>query len=162
MGLNHAGTLSLGACVPGANAAIVAALPDMQARLTGLLAAQAQLTITPPAFTATLAAAVQLVAGLTASGVLPSVGLQLTLIGDLIAALQVSVDALVALQVALGSAGIDAWTYSGRADGLGPALAAATVSGLPAGGGPGASAYGVVLATTAPAAQASMQIILVT
>jgi hypothetical protein len=51
----------------------------------------------------------------------------------------------------LSAGGLTFWTYSGRADGLGAALAAELQSGIPGGTGPRAGAYGLALAGT-PAA----------
>jgi hypothetical protein len=155
-GLTYLGHLGISAVVPGASAAIVVALPELQARLAGAAAAAAQLTITPPTFVASLAAATELVATLTAQGTLPSLSFQLTALASIVADLQASVDALIAIDGALGAAGsVDLYAYGGRADGLGAALPTSLPSGAPED-----AINALVIAVSSPTVWANVGVIL--
>lgn len=169
MSLTYLGSRSLGQCLPTAleatalaTAAVNVTLPSLQARLALALKAQAQLTISPPAFAATVAAAAQLVILLQAQGALPSVSLSLSVVASLIAALEASIGDLEAMAaiaagitLQLGTVGIHGYAYTGRADTFGPELAAATVTGFP-GGLAGDSSGGLVLVATAPEARLAL------
>jgi len=147
--LTHLGSLTLGQCVPlaaRASASIAASvafvLPSLTAKLEGLLALQASLTLTPPSLAANLQAAIDLVAALEASVALglPGVDFQLAAVAAVIAQVQADLGAIgveasfqVELDIILGTPGVHAYFYTGRADQLGPELANATTGGFPGG-----------------------------
>lgn len=121
---------------------------------------------------ASLEASAQLALGLNLPDVQAQVDAGLAIVGELgidgllgnlsvhadiqgaIDGLNVEIQALLALSaslaVQLSAGGIVVWAYSGRADGLGSALALATTNGLPGGSGPRAVVYGLALAGSAP------------
>jgi hypothetical protein len=170
MSLDYLGSLTIGGCVPAAATAVAAltvtingVLPEFQARLAAAVEAQAKLLVSPPTFGATLAAAGQLVVLLQAQGSLPGVEMSLTVVAAVIAALEGLIGSLeaqlafaAALGLTLGTGGVHAYSYTGRADGLGPALAAVTAGGFPSGGGAAASTGAIVLAGTVPETRAAM------
>jgi hypothetical protein len=111
-------------------AALGLQLPDPSATVTGGLSAVARLGITG------------IVANLTAQLSLPSI------VAKIQAKLNLLLTLKAQLSAQLSAGGLVCWRYSGTAQGLGEALAAATVSGIPGGSGPKASAYGLVIAST--------------
>ncbi len=110
------GDLSIAGFVPFLGTVQGVALTQLNAKLAGLVAAQARLTITPPSFSAGLVTAAQITVnlGLAIQANLPTVSFQLSLLATLIAALEAQL-ALINLNL---SAGVFAYRYDGRADGL--------------------------------------------
>lgn len=171
MSAQYQGSLTLGQCLPTSleaaaalDAAINLTLPDLQARLAGALNLQVALTIQLPTLQATLDASIALVAQLQASLALtaPSISLQLSAVLTLIAQLELFVGQLegylalaISLQATLGAAGVHLYTYSGRADALGPSLAGILGAGPP-GSSPSDATGGILMAATAPAAIAAL------
>lgn len=153
--INDLGELTLGQVVPGAEAAINVAvgvsLPTVQAQLAGALAAQAKLTISPPTLAGQLNALAAMTAAVQAAIMLglPTVNLQLTGLATLIADLQVKLAALQ-INISFGQAGIYAYLYQGRADGLGEFS-----SRIP-GGNPNNQVSGILVAASSPAAIGAM------
>lgn len=162
--LTVTGAVTLGAAIPVAasaalelDAGINVSLPEVQAKLDGLIALQGQLTITPPSLAASLSIAADLVTELTAAIALgvPEAALDLSMVvaaiadltatvGDLTASLSFAAD----LSALLGVGGIQMWTYAGTLSEL-PAAAQAALSGS-------ASGVGVVLFASASGAQTAM------
>lgn len=161
----YEGSLTLGACLPGAAAAQLAGeaglnlvLPSIQARLDAASAANLQLGVSPPSLAATVAAAAQLALEILP----PDVTGQISVSADLVAELQLllgQIQAQLALVAAfgltLGAAGVHLYSVVGRADELGPAVRSVTIGGLP-GGAPSDHVVAVLLAASAPAAQAAL------
>jgi len=154
MTLTYAGSLTLGQAVPMALSAQLAlgdavglALPDIQARISGLLA----LSVQPPpsladliaGVTATLAALNQLLAA-----PLPDAGATTAALVDLQAqAAQLAGGLAFSLGLGqlLGAAGVHYYLFAGQAGQLGAELGALLVGGLPGGAGPNEMIAGSVL-----------------
>ena len=170
MSLAFLGSLSLAVAVPGAAAAATAgavgiggALPDILARLASL----ASFTPAPMSFAADLVLAQSVVAGValaiaTPGLTPPDISAQIAIIAGLIASLEAQIGAVnVQLGIVTGflalleTAGVFAYAYAGRADGIGPALSTELAAGFP--GGSGADAANVlILGTITPATWAAM------
>ena len=164
--LTYVGSLSPGQCVPMAllaqgklSASIGLVLPELQARLEGMLAASVNLSIQPPTLAANLEIALALVAQLQAAIELglPSASIDLTLIASLIAELQISLGALqldlqwsLAFGLILGTPGIHLYAHEGAVGDVLP-------GGLPGGTGPNQPAIGVLLLATDSGAIAALQ-----
>jgi hypothetical protein len=118
MTYTYLGELSLGACVPLALTAQALVVPELAAKVAGLLKVQAALTITPPSIAGQLALAAKMVANLEVAP--PGASLQLAGIAKLLAEIQASLSAWVAIGVSLGTPGVFAYTYEGPANQLIP------------------------------------------
>jgi hypothetical protein len=169
MSLVPIGELSLSAALPGGAAACAAgqtginlALPDIQARLAAL----ASFTPSPGNLPALIALAESIIAAIEAAiaaGIIPpSLSAQIAIIAALVADLEAAVLAVnmqlsivVNLLGLLASAGIFAYAYDGRTDGLGPALTTELAGGLPGGSG-GDHCNAIVLATSVGATWTAM------
>jgi hypothetical protein len=134
------GRLTLGECIPAAAAAqvnlgavLASSMPDVEARIGGLLAIQAR---PPPALADLIAAVQQLLAALQALAAAPFPDLAATAaaLADLQATLG-QLQAFLALNVELGAllgtAGIYYYLFAGRATEVGPELASLLAVGLP-------------------------------
>lgn len=171
MALTYLGSLTLAAALPGAAAGFAAsiegiglALPDIQARLDALLAFSPQ----PISFAAQLIVAQQIVAsiqlaisiGLTVPDISAQIAIVASLVASLIAtigAINARLDIVISLTALLDAAGVFTYSYSGTADGLGPALTSELASGFPGGTGGSQLSNAVILATTTPATWTAMQ-----
>jgi hypothetical protein len=153
--LTPLGGASIGAMIPAPVIAINLALPDLQARLDALLA----FSPTPIDFHANIALAGQIAASIQAAldiGITPpSISVQIAIVADLIAALEVQLNAILAITGLFASAGIYAYAYDGRVDGLGPALTSELSGGLP-GGAPGDHCNALVMVTSVGATWTAM------
>lgn len=155
--LTPLGSLSIGACIPGAVAAINLALPDLQAQVTALLA------FAPAAinFQADLVLATQITASISAgiaAGISPpSFAAQIAIVASILGVLQARLSAILAITGLFAQAGVFAYAYDGRADGLGPTLAAELAGGFPGGTGAAEHTNALVLATTTGATWTAMQ-----
>lgn len=161
MTVTSLGNITIGAAVPGALAASVAgqaginlALPDIQARLTALASFAPSLGD----FSADIALAGQIIASINAAitaGITPpSLSAQVSLVAALIADLEAAVLSInaqlsIVLDFAalLGTAGVHAYHYTGRADQLGAGMTSELSSGFP-GGAAGDSTNALILGTT--------------
>lgn len=155
MTVSYAGSLTLGQCCPLAVSASVAlgsaagtAMPDIQARLAGLLTLSVQ---PPPSIPQLIAGLQQTLFALQGMLVVPPLP-DLPAFGAAIAELQAAMlplKAALALQGSLtsvlGSPGIRFYSYAGEAGDLGPELAGTLSGGLPGGGGPNETVAGVIL-----------------
>lgn len=130
------------------------ALTQINAKLAGLIEAQARLTITPPTFAAGIVLATQIAANLALAiqANAPGVNLQLSAVESLITSLQAQL-ALIQLNL---SGGVFAYRYDGRADGLSEF---ATVT---PGGAPAAPISALLVGTQNPAVWATMTKVFVT
>lgn len=170
MAVTYGGSLTIGQCVPTAQLAQVAlagavniAMPDIQARISGLLAIQAS----PPPSLAQLIAGVQ--ATLAAlqqmlSLPLPDVGATAVALADLQASLA-SLSAGLAFSNAfaslLGTAGVAYFIAAGRAGDIGAELGAHLSTGLPgSGAGPDQQIAGAMLLASDGATLAALQQVL--
>lgn len=170
MSLAYLGNVSLSVACPGVAAGFAAgiaginlALPDIQARLDALAAFSPQVEIS---FAANIAVAQSIAASLqaaiTAGLSPPSLSAQIAIVAALVAALELAVGqinaqltVLIDLSALLSAAGVFLYSYSGRADGLGPALASELAGGFP-GGSASDDTNALVLATTTAATWTAM------
>lgn len=168
MTVTYLGSLTTGAAIPGAatlaaagTAGINLALPDIQARLAGLLS----FTPTPISLTANLAVATSVIASLQTSIALgvspPDISAQLAIVAALVAELTAAVASVnaqlgIIAGFPLSAAGVYAYTYAGQADQLGSGFSAELSGGFP-GGTPTDATNAVLLATTTPAAWTALQ-----
>lgn len=129
------GQVSIGQCIPTTAALVASALADINAKLSGAIALQAAITITPPTIGASIQAALDLVASLQATLALdlPGVNVDLTVMLSVIAELNASIAALLALSVTLGTAGVYVFTHNGDARSYGPEMQAQVSAVAPAG-----------------------------
>lgn len=173
MTVTYLGNLTLGETIPAAlslsvagQAGINLALPDIQARLSALLAFNPQ----PVSFEAQLALAQSILASVEATIALglpvPDISAQIAIVLAQIAALETAIAAIntqleiiLSFQTALSTAGIHAYSFTGQTSDMGAEIAAETSGGLP-GGGPSDPTTALLLAATEPTAVTSMQTIL--
>ncbi len=167
MTITAIGTIDLSTAIPGAAigasaglTGINAALPDIEARLTALLA----FTPAPIDFTAQLALAQSIVVSIQ-SGIalglpVPDISAQIAAVAALIASLTVQialanaqVTILVDLQATLTAGGVAAYAYDGAIANFGSELATAL-------GGSGTHCNALVLLTTIPATWTAMGAVL--
>lgn len=166
MTITALGSMSVGAAVPGAAAAVTAgisgingALPDILARIAALQA----FAPTPVDFTAQLALAqgtlgsvqAAITAGLPVPDIAAQIAIVAAIVADLlaqVAAVNVQLDALVALQAPLAVAGVGAYVFDGQLGSLGGELAAEIGTGT-------AHANALVLVTTESTAWAGLSAI---
>lgn len=169
MAISYAGSLTLGQAIPGAagaqlalDAAVGATLPDVQARVDGLLA----LSISPPPSLADLIASVTaLLASL--QGLLAAPLPDVTATAAALADLQVTLGQLTAalsLSLSLGSqlaaAGIHYYVFAGQAGQLGGELGSLLSGGLPGGAGASESVAGAILLANDGGAIAALRAVL--
>lgn len=170
MAVTYSGSLTLGQCVPGAQSAQVAltgavgvAMPDIQARISGLLALQGAPTPSLPQLIAgaqaTLAALQQML-----SVPLPDIGAVNVALADLQAiatSLNASLSFANGLGGLLGTAGVAYFVAAGRAGDIGAELAAHLSAGLPgSGAGPDQQIAGAILLASDAGAIAAIQQVL--
>jgi hypothetical protein len=169
---NRVGELTIGGCVPLALAAkaqldlaLGVELPSLQARLAGLLALQARLSLTPPSLAASLDLALKLVAALQASIALglPGISFQLQAAAALIAQIELDLGKLqgsaafaASLGLLLGAPGVFAYVYHGQVGHVGSELQT-EINAAPPGGSPIAQADALLLLTAMPATWTSME-----
>jgi hypothetical protein len=163
------GEYTVGECIPigvAAKAALDVSLglqlPELQAKLAGLLEIQASLTLTPPSLAASLSAALALVASLEASIALglPSASIDLSVIAGIIAELNIflgQLNAQLALSlgfgVTFGTPGVHLLKAEGPIEDIGSELAPLIQSLA----GSGATGHALVLVATEPGVWAALQ-----
>jgi hypothetical protein len=145
---------SLNVGVAGALADINVFLGQMKGEKGGLEGAlQASLGLELPDPQVLIDAGLAVSADLGVEGILENLTIQADITGS-IGAIQAKIDALVEagldLSGQLSAGGLSVWSYSGTAAGFGSALRGALQNGLPSASGPGAKAYGLALAGSAP------------
>ncbi len=158
--ITRLGEISLSAAVPllaefqaALSLSATIALPDLNAKIAGLGAVLAAITISPPDLTGTIAAALATVASLEAAIGGPTVTLQIGAIVALLAELDASLATLTAgLALSIPSAVLSAYVYSGPSALLGVELQSEINASLP---GVGGHADALVLATADSAAWAA-------
>lgn len=125
------GNVSIGEVVPTTASLVAAAVADLQAKLTGALAAQVSIGIKPPTLAASIESATALLVSLQAQLALglPEVSVNLTVMASVIADLSAQVAALLALSVALGTAGVFVFTHTGNSVSYGTEMQA-QISGV--------------------------------
>lgn len=158
MTITYLGSLSIGATVPAAVAAVEAVLPNLEAQIAALAAFTA--TITPPSFQADLQLAGEIVANLQASIALgitpPTISAQLSIVAALLANLQAQLAIILAIPFTTG--GVHAYHYNGPANGLGGEFTTQLAGGFP-GGNPTDATNAILLATTIGATWTDMQVV---
>lgn len=162
MTVTYLGELTLDAAVPlladfsvalqGANAF---ALPEINAKLTGLGNVLSAITVAPPSLGATIVAAQQTVLSLQAAIGGPTVTLQAASIAAQISDLTAMLGDLVAnAALAIPSASVSVFAFDGAAASLGVELQSAVDLSLP---GAGSHANALILATKSSSAWTAMQ-----
>lgn len=156
MTLAYLGSVSIGATIPGVEAALAVGLTDLEARISALLAfSPAQID-----FSAQLTVALQIVESIQASIALgltpPSLAVQIALVAALLGALEAQLQIVLALKNLMATAGIDAYSYDGAVNGLGAALTSALAAGLPSGGTGATHCNALVLITSVAATWTAM------
>lgn len=158
------GQVSVGQCVPATAALVAQMTAELNAKIAGILALQAQVTVTPPTLAASLEAAVALVAALEAqialslSLGLPEVSVDLTVVASVLAELNASLAALVTLTLAMGTSGVYVITHQGDASTHGPEVQAIVDGIAPAGN----NVYSVTFLCTSPAVFEALSAVLLT
>lgn len=147
MSFTFQGQVTLGGTLPLVLSANASALAEAQAKLTGALAAQAQIAISPPTIATQIDALLAAIAALEVAP--PGVALDASAIATAIAEIQATISALVGLNAALGQSGVHLYTWAGPAG-------EAVPGGIP-GAGSQQAAFGVYLLTTVPATWSAMQ-----
>jgi len=168
--VTYVGNLTIGAALPGADAAAVAgaaginlALPDILARIAAL-GAFAPLPID---FASQLLQAQQIVAnvqlGISMGLPVPDISAQIALISALISDLLAQVvsingqlSIITTFQGLLAAAGLHVYAYAGAVNACGGQVTTALASGLPGGGGATAACNGLLLMTEAGATWSAM------
>ena len=161
----YLGSKTLGECLPlalSAQANIAGAvgigLPEISGKITGLLNVQVALTISPPDLSGTINAVAQVALQLQAAISGPTVTLQVGAIAALLVELNIQLgqlNAYLAFDMQLGTAGIHMYSYNGRADGLGPALQGLLGIGPP-GSFPDSETGAVLFVGVAPSARLAL------
>lgn len=167
MTVSHLGSVTLGAAVPAALAAqgsidlaVGVSLPEIQAKLAGLLAAN----LVPPTLAASLTTALQVVAGIQAAITLglPPIDFQaaaiaevIVLLQDQLALLQAQASFSIALGTTLGASGIHLCKYEGEVGQFGTQLQQECSDGFP-GGSASDETLALILAGTTPEAIAAL------
>lgn len=158
------GQLSVGQCVPTTASLVAQAMVELNAKIAGILAIQASLTITPPSLGLQLTAALNLVAALEAQIALgltlelPAIQVDLTVMLSVLADLNASLAALLALSLALGTAGVYVIKQSGASRTYGTEMQAVVSSIAP----PGNNVQSVTFLATEPAVFAALGKVLLT
>ena len=166
MGLTYQGELTLGAIFPAISAQFAADIVFDTAQLLNLnlgLTALLNLQISPPTIAFSIGLVGQILANLQLAlsiGV-PNitVGFDASIIASIeasIAALQITLNLLLAIQANFTTAGVFAYTYSGSGAALGGTLTSNLATQWPDGSPSSTSGTAIILAAVAPAASASM------
>lgn len=171
MTAKYEGSYSLGGIMPqaltvvgGLDAALAVSLPDLTAKVDGLLQLQASLTLNPPSIQGRLDVALALVESLKAAIALglPTIDLNLTLVSALLADLQADLGSLQAsaalsasISLSLGAVGVHAFSHRGGANTIIPQIASVLGDSLP-GGAPSDTVGTILLSASAPPAVVAM------
>jgi hypothetical protein len=146
------------AAVGALNAAVGISLPEISAKLAGLVNISAALTIGPPDLTGTIAASIQTTLALQAAISGPTVTLQVGAIAALIAELTATLGTLNAqlaiaasLSATLGTAGLHGFAYTGLVSSMATDLGAVIAAELT----PGDNCGAVLFVATSPALRAT-------
>lgn len=145
------GSGSVGTFMPSSFAALAAAvaaiqLPivDLEAQISGAIAASASISIQPPSL--------DLSAALDAALQLPGISIDINVMANLAASLnltlgqfQLVLALLLAVQLAFGTAGVYAFALEGQITKMGPDLTTLLGGGIPGLGDPNAQGFGVML-----------------
>ncbi len=158
------GQVSVGACVPTTAALVAQVAAELNGKLQGLLSVSAALSIQPPALSLQVQGAITALAqleamvsaGLTVSP--PGVTLNITAVAGLIAEINASLAALLAITLALGTAGVYVFKQSGDARLYGTEMQAKVSEVAP----PGNVVQSVTFLATEPAVFAALAKVLLT
>lgn len=169
MPLTYAGSLTLGQAIPLAldaqaqlDTSVGLALPDVQARVDGLLALS---VADPPSLDDLIASAQALLAALQALLVapLPDVAATAAALAELqttLGSLSASLAFSASLGNLLGTAGIHYYVYAGPANAVGGELASLLSGGLPGGAGATEQIAGAILLANDAGAITALQTVL--
>jgi hypothetical protein len=158
----YLGGHSIGDIVPALETNINLVLPQVQAQVDGITQAQLSVSLNPPTIASSIAMLQALLPQLLAALALPIPAIAVSIGGPLLQ-LEVTLQALNAQLGLLGAAGIDLYAYSGDVGSMGNAIGAATIGGLPSGGGgPSQQCNALLIATSSPTAWAALSQIMKT
>jgi hypothetical protein len=158
------GNVSVGQYVPTALSLNAQLLAELQGKLAAALNIQAALTIQLPGLSAQLEGALAVAASLQAmlsaglTVTLPGVSLSIEANLAVIAELTAQISALLALQIALGTAGVYVITHEGPSETHGPEVQAIVSDIAPAGN----VVYSVTMLATVPAVYAALGAVILT
>lgn len=157
-GLTYIGNMNIGVLCPIVQTSIFGPIAALQARLSGLAALSAKLTISPPDFLTSLALAADLLVVLAnaISIGLPGPAFQISAIAKAVSAITARVSFLTALLSALAVGGVFVYTYAGPGSGLGPALTTELAGGWRDGTAPTAPSNALVLGTVSSSVWTTM------
>jgi hypothetical protein len=157
--LAYSGKITIGGLCPLVVSASALLIADLQARVTGLLALQARLTVTPPTLALNITLVTQLLAQLQAALAigLPGVDFQLTAVAALLVSLEAQLALLLQLQALFGAPGVYVYTWDGPANLLGPALGVELATQWRDGVPTALHANALVLGTVTPATWVAMR-----
>ncbi len=148
--------------VAALDASLALMLPELIAKLAGVLKAQLSLSISPPSLAGSLTVALNAVINLQIAISGPSIALDFSAIAALMAEIQAALGALslslalsVSLKLSLGHAGLHLITLEGEVGDWGNELQSILGSGLP-GGAPDDQGFALVLAAGADPATISI------
>lgn len=157
MTVTYLGSLSVGATIPGVNAALAVANADLDSKIAAL--ASFSVSLEPPSIAAQISLTQSILADLNAMATLgispPSLSVQFASVLALLATLNAQLLVLQALATNLAAAGVHAYTYAGAANALGGEFSAELAGGFP-GGAPTDATNALLLATTIPATWAAI------
>lgn len=160
MSLSYVALLPLPLLLPSVQLSIGIPAITLNASLTGALALNASLTITPPTVAFYLSALAELQAQLNLGislGV-PSVSFDVSACAALVLQLEASFALLITLEALLGaSIGLYAFTYSGPANAMGAALTGELASAWPDGAPSSGSSNAAILGAVSPIAQTQLR-----
>lgn len=144
--ITHRGSFSVGGLFPTFAGLLAGVIAQLRGQLAGNLRVSGALAIDLPSLDARIKAAAQLLAALQVSP--PGVRFNVGANASVIAALQAQLGIIAELQAALGlgTVGVEAYEFEGRASTFGPEVTGETASGLP-GGLPSDQMHALVLAT---------------
>lgn len=155
------GAVTVGGCLPTSVAAFGAVEGNINAELAAAGNMSIALDLGPPSLELATAIGADFSGAIVASVTEPYFGLQVDANLDLIATLNAQLAALAGIMVALGTAGVYLYKYSGTADSFGTELQATIGGGIP-GGGPTDHIDSLVLIASTPAAWAAIQTVMKT
>jgi hypothetical protein len=144
--VNVIGELDVGGIFPSAFGLFGALQGDVNARLAGVLAMAAQLSIQLPSVAAALEALAAIEVQLTSAGV----GLNVAIQADVIASLRAQLNLILKFLSAMGGAKAEVFTYSGDAASFGGACNGEVGGGIQ-GGSPSDQCQALVIMTRYPA-----------
>jgi hypothetical protein len=151
--ISYLGRFSVGGLFPTMVSLLAGVVPRLTGQLGGALRISGQVTVGVPSVKARVNALTRIAAQVALQG--PSVKFKSTANVNLIALLRAQIALVAAFRAAFGSAGVEAFTFSGPGSSARNEIGDALGSGLP-GGSPGEHIDAFVLATRYPSTFSAM------